>query len=509
VSLRRATGRGTAWAFVGYLAHYGVTFVFTVVTARLLSPEIFGIMGLSVVVLAVGTLLADSGTGAALVHRGDDDFDRAVNTALISVPLAGLGSAVLGVLTAPLLAWFYNEPQVLKVTAVLSGVLFLRSFGLVPDAILQRRLLFKWRRAVVDPLGALAGGLTATILALAGAGVWSLVAMWYANVGTVVIGSWILVRYRPDLGQASFAVWRELASYGRNILGAHTLQLAFGYLDTATIGRNLSSASVGWYGAAGRLAILPAQATTYVAGAALFPAFARMRDDLPRLRGALLEALRYISLLAFPLLAILAVIAEPFIVVLFGDQWRPAGDVLTVMMLHILPLSLFEPCMELFKAIGRPSHVLRLATVEFVTFGAFLGVLWALDLVTMVRVAAGLGLASFVSLGLTVPLVMRETGASLDQLWRAVRPALGAGVAATVAMYLFQTLALGQIDTHRTIGGVSLGPVVPLLLMGVVALLGIAVFVLVAELLDRGVIRSMRSQAAQVFGRSSGEPTGA
>lgn len=502
MSLRRATGRGTAWAFIGYLAHYGVTFAFTVVTARLLSPEIFGIMGLSVVVLAVGTLLADSGTQAALVHRGDDDFDRAVNTALISVPLAGLAAAALGVAAAPLLAWFYGESQVLLVAAVLSGVLFVRSFGLVTDAILQRKLLFKWRRAVVDPVGAFVGGATATILALAGAGVWSLVAMWYANILTVVVGSWWLVRYRPDLRQASFRTWRELASYGRSILGAHSLQLAFGYLDTATIGRNLTSAHVGWYGASTRLAILPAQATTYVAGAALFPAFARMRDDRERLRGAFLEAVRYISLLAFPLLAILAVIAEPFIVVLFGEQWRPAGDVLAMMMLWILPLSLFEPAMELFKATGKPGLVLRLATIKFAAFGVYLAALWGLDEVTMVRVAAGLGVSAAIGLAATVPVVMRETSSSLSTLWHAVRTALLAGIAAAIAMYALRILALGEIDTHRELAGIDLGPVVPLLLMGVVALVGVVVFALAVEVVQRGTLRGIRDEAAQVFGRS-------
>jgi O-antigen/teichoic acid export membrane protein len=502
VSLRRATGRGTAWAFIGYLAHYGVTFVFTVVTARLLAPDIFGIMGLSVVVLAVGTLLADSGTQAALVHRESDDLDQAVNTALISVPLAGLLAACLGAAVAPLLAWFYDEPQVLAVSAVLSGVLFVRSFGLVPDALLQRRLAFKWRRAVVDPLGALVGGATATILALSGAGVWSLVAMWYANVVTIVAGSWLLVRYRPDFGQASFAMWRQLASYGRSILGAHSVQLAFGYLDTATIGRNLTAAHVGWYGASTRLAILPAQATTYVAGAALFPAFTRMRDDTARLRAAFLDAVRYIALLALPLLAILAVIAEPFVVVLFGEQWRPAGPVLAVMMLWILPLSLFEPCMELFKATGRPGLVFRLALLKFAVFAAYLAVLWALDEVTLVRVALGLGLSAAVGLATTVPLVARQLGCRVGDLWAAVRPSFVAAAAAAAAMYAVVWLLMGDIDAHRSVAGADLGPLVPVGLMGVVAAVGALVFAAALELTDRGALRSVVQEGRSVLGRS-------
>ncbi len=502
MSLRRATGRGTAWAFIGYLAHYGVTFVFTVITARLLSPEVFGIMGLAVVVIAVGTLLADSGTQAALVHHEDEDFDVAVNTALISTPLAGLGAAALGIAAAPLLAWFYGESQVFAVAALLSGVLFVRSFGLVPDAILQRRLQFKYRRAVVDPLGAFVGGATATVLALAGAGVWSLVAMWYANIATVVLGSWFLVRYKPRLRLASFAMWRRLAHYGRNILGAHTVQLAFGYLDTLTVGRTLSPTYVGWYGAATRLAILPAQATTYVAGAALFPAFTRMRDDIPRLRGAFLEAIRYIALFAFPLFAILAVISTPFVVVLFGEQWRPTGPVLAVMMLYVLPLSVFEPSMELFKAIGQPGRVFRLAILKFVSFAAYLAVIWGFDWITLERVAAGLAVSCAIGLAFTVPGVCRATGATVHQLWHAVRPAVGGAAVSAAAMYAFSWGVLGDIEDHRTMFGVNLGPVVPILLMALVAALGIVVFAIVVEVLDRGSLRRLRTEGTAIFGRS-------
>lgn len=508
VSLRRATGRSTAWAFIGYLGNYAVTFAFTVVTARLLDPHVFGIMGLSAIVIAVGTLVADSGTQAALIHW-KDDLDVAINTALISVPLTGLGAALLGVAAAPLLAWFYGEDQILPVAALLSGVLFVRSIGLVSDAILQRNLDFKMRRAVVDPLAAAAGGATATILALLGCGVWSLVAMWYANTLTMVVGSWMLTRYRPNLRLASFATWRKLASYGRSIFGAHSVQLAFGYLDTATVGRNLTSAHVGWYGAATRLAILPAQATTYVAGAALFPAFTRMSSDTPRLRSAFLEATRYISLLAFPLLSVLAVISTPFIVVLFGEQWRPAGPVLAVMMLWILPLSVFETAMELFKAVGRPGTVFRLSLVKFAAFGAYLAVLWGMGWVTLVRVGAGLGGSVAIALVFTAVLVARELETGIATLWAAIRPALLGGLAAAAAMWAVSNFLMGDIedDRHLLGTGITLGPVVPLVLMGVVAVVGFAVFAVAAEAVERGSVRALLAQGRMVLGRGEPAPT--
>ncbi len=283
------------------------------------------------------------------------------------------------------------------------------------------------------------------------------------------------------------------------------MQLAFGYLDTATIGRNLGSASVGWYGAATRLAILPAQATTYVAGAALFPAFTRMASDIPRLRSAFLEAVRYISLLAFPLLAALAVVSEPFVVVLFGEQWRPSGPVLAVLMLWILPLSVFEPAMELFKGLGRPQTVFKLALLKFVVFGGFLALIWGLDEVTMERVAAGLGLSVTVSLIATAVLAARALDTTVGTLWASVQTALIAGIASAAGMFVLSEIILGDVEHHRSIAGVGLGPFLPLILMGIVTAFGFALFAATAELIDRGSMRNLITQAKMAVGRGGSD----
>src|SRR5690349_6340807 len=100
------------WSGLGYVAQYAVQFIFTVITARLLPPHDFGIMGLSVIVISVGTLFADTGTQAAIVHRAER-LDEAINTAFISVPVSGLLAMGLGIGAAPILAWFYGEDQVL------------------------------------------------------------------------------------------------------------------------------------------------------------------------------------------------------------------------------------------------------------------------------------------------------------------------------------------------------------------------------------------------------------
>jgi O-antigen/teichoic acid export membrane protein len=492
------------WAGVGYVAQYAVTFVFTVVTARLLSPSIFGLMGLAVVVIAVGTLFADTGTQAALVHR-EERLDEAVNTALVSVPLSGLAAAGLGVASAPLLAWFYDDSDVLAVTAILSGVLFVRALGLVPDALLQRRLAFKWRKAVVDPLAALVGGVTATVAALLGAGVWALVLQWYAITATTTLGSWLLVRYRPNLGKASFRTWRELASYGRGIFGAQGVQLAYGYIDTLAIGRNMSTANVGWYGAATRLAIMPISGITHVAGTALFPAFARMREDLARLRAAYLEALRYISLLTVPVCIALAAVGEPLVVTLFGPEWRPTGDVVAVMMLWAIPYSVFETTGEMLKGIGRTGLIFRLTVIKFVVFAGYVAVVWALGGIGLLIVAGGLSVAMVAAVAVEVRMIRGVAGVTGFQFWRAIRPATVGGVVMAAVLVPLVKLGLPDLDRWHHIGSIPTGPLVPLVVMGLVAALGALLFAAAAEVVDPGSARGLLRQGRSVLRGRGGE----
>ncbi len=469
---------------------YAVTFVFTVITARLLDPADFGLMAMAAIVLAVGSMLADGGTFSALIHR-EHDVEAALSTASISVPLAGLAACILGCAVAPLLAIFYGDDQLTLLTMVLSGVLVVRSLGLVTDAVLQRRFEFKYRRAVVDPLGALAGGVTATALALAGAGVWALVAQWYASTATIVAGSWILARFRPSLQAATFTTWRELTRYGRHIFAAQSVEMASGYVDVMAIGRTLTTSAVGWYGAAQRLAVMPVTGITHVAGSALFPAFSRMQREPERLRDRFLEALRYISLLTVPVCIAFAAVATPFVVTLFGEKWEPAAAVIAILMVWAVPFSLLEVAMEAFKGAGHPAVVLRVSLLQFVVFGSYVSGIWIAGWVTMERVAAGLGLSAIAGVILAVSLARRRLRADPGQLWRATAPSLIAGGVASAIVIPAAWLCLGDMQDWRGALGVDLGPILPL--VGMVGVVGVtvAIFSVVAETVERGAVRGL------------------
>jgi peptidoglycan biosynthesis protein MviN/MurJ (putative lipid II flippase) len=267
----------------------------------------------------------------------------------------------------------------------------------------------------------------------------------------------------------------------------------------------MSTANVGWYGAATRLAIMPISGITHVAGTALFPAFARMREDLARLRAAYLEALRYISLLTVPVCIALAAVGEPLVVTLFGPEWRPTGDVVAVMMLWAIPYSVFETTGEMLKGIGRTGLIFRLTVIKFVVFAGYVAVVWALGGIGLLIVAGGLSVAMVAAVAVEVRMIRGVAGVTGFQFWRAIRPATVGGVVMAAVLVPLVKLGLPDLDRWHHIGSIPTGPLVPLVVMGLVAALGALLFAAAAEVVDPGSARGLLRQGRSVLRGRGGE----
>ncbi|MDH3225882.1 MAG: oligosaccharide flippase family protein, partial [Thermoleophilia bacterium] len=212
------------WGAIGWIVSMVLNLGTTIVTARLLAPEIFGLVAVVMVIIYGAAIFADSGLKAALVHE-DERLDDAVATASIAVPAIGLAAAAVLFAAAPLLAQFYGREEVQPIAMVLSGVLFIQALSIVPDALIQRRMDFKWRRGFIDPLSVIIYGSVVITLALLGAEEWALVAGQYALFTTITIGAILIARPNPFAGRASLGMWRRMARYGRPLLGANILEV--------------------------------------------------------------------------------------------------------------------------------------------------------------------------------------------------------------------------------------------------------------------------------------------
>lgn len=501
---RARAGRAVLWATVGWYSTYLLSFGFNIVTARLLAPEVFGLVTLVMVVVLMAQLFADAGTRAALIHREHDVAD-AVSTAMISLPVAGLiGTVVIGA-CSPLFAWFYGNSELTLLALAMAPLLLVFTLSIVPDALLQRRMDLKLRRAVVDPLSVVGYGITVIVLALFGMREWALVIGQWVNFSIITIGAWVLARPRFREGTASWTTYREIARYGRGLLLANFIESVQAQSEPVALGHQLGTGPVGLWNAGMRIGKLPLTGIVQVTGSVVFAALARFRSDMDRFRAVAFEALQMNALLVVPVGVTFMTMGEPIVVVLFGEKWRGAGVALQFIGFWAICLALSDNAREMFKALGRPYLVARSAFAEVVTAVGFLAIMWATGHIAIWTVGVGRVLSSGIIVIVYSWGIHRLNALPLADQWRAVRAAFAGGVAQAILLLAVLHLLLPSgPETWRHIGGTSLGVLPGLAGVGALFVGGVVAYGLVVRATDRTALRQLRANIrTSVRGRTS------
>lgn len=480
------------WASIGWYSTFILSFVFSLVTARLLSPEEFGLVGLVLVIVLVAQLFADSGTRAAIVHRDDDDLADAVSTSMVAMAVAGFVGSCLIAAASGLVAAFYDRPQLFWITFAMAWLLWIFALSIVPDALIQRRMDYRLRRAVVDPLSVIGYGVTVIVCAVMGLGVWSLVIGQYVQFTTITVGCWILGRPRFRDGRASWTMYRSISRYGRGLLAANLVESVESQASPVVLGKGLGEGAVGLWGAGMRLGKMPLTGIVQVTGGVVFSALSRLRNDMARFSAVAGEALQMNAILVVPVGVTFMTIGEPLIAVVFGERWRGAGVVLQFIGFWAICLGLSDNGREILKAFGRPMLIARGAVLETVFAVAYLVALWATDNVSLWAVALGRALSGLVITAAYVVQVHRIGALDLATQWRAVRWPFAAGLAQAAAMaglYVgLNRLHPGWDRSHDVLTGT-------LPALGVIAgifLVGVGVYGAVLYVSDRAGLRRLR-----------------
>ena len=377
-SLSRVVARGAGVTWVSGLAVQSILLVTYVGLARLAAPAVFGTFAAASILVTVGALFVESGMTSALVHRRDR-IDEAAATAFVSTALGGLGLAVLSAALAPVVGLLFEGEDITELAFAIAGVHILNSLTVVPNALLQRDFAYV-RRAFVDPLWMGTYGGVAAVLLWAGWGPWALVTATYAAALVRAIVVWSLLRRRLPLRSASFALWRELAAYGRHVLAGEFLRHAGVIAHTAGIGRFLGTTDLGQFNFGNQIANQSGSPIVTASANVLFPAFTRMTGDDARVASAFKRALGSLAFLTVPVSLGFLAFGVPLAVLLLGDQWRAAGEVLSSLCLVGAALAFISISTELLKAIGRPQYLPRihflsaLAPIVAVVTGVWFGI---------------------------------------------------------------------------------------------------------------------------------------
>jgi O-antigen/teichoic acid export membrane protein len=393
--------RSSAWAVLGYGGTHALSFVTMLVLARLLVPEDFGLVALAFSLLAVALIAQESGLGAALiVYRGD--LRRAAAAVSIFSPLVACGLYVLCFAVAPVAADIFNEPRLTSVLRVMAFVVVLRGLAIMPLSLLEREMKFGPMTAI--EVGAGVGqAATAIALGVAGAGVWSLVAGQLAFGLATMLLAWFFTPLRPSPFEARRETLRELMRYGRHVGVANLINYGNANAPTVVVGRVLGATALGYFSLASRLAAMPVSVLGNILGRGVFAAMSRVQDDSVRFRQIWLQNVQRLALLSTPTAIGLALVAEPLVIALLGEKWRPAIVPLQILALNGILRTFSATSGEVFQALHRPQlrvyaegTYLALIVPGLVVGAHWGGIAGAALGVVLVNVAFGIGLLAVI-----------------------------------------------------------------------------------------------------------------
>ena len=320
-NLTSQTVRGIQWTYISTASAGILQLASAAVLGRLLTPAAFGLVAMALLALQFTNTFARMGVGPALIQKRElsPEEVRAGFTASL-----GLGAAVAGVVwfAAPVAATAFTEPDLVPVLRAMGLTLVLHGMGLPADSLLRRQLRFRERellRVLSYAVGYTAFG---TILALMGAGVWSLVG---ANlVQTTMTSVLHYSRVRHSLKPIfRWSAYHDLLGFGSRVSLISILEYIGHNLDTFAVGRYASAALLGQYNRAFVLVGVPIRQLNHGLSNVLFPSLSKLQSDVIRLRRTYLFGVSASAAILLPLCAGMAVAAREIVLVVFGSRWEP------------------------------------------------------------------------------------------------------------------------------------------------------------------------------------------
>jgi teichuronic acid exporter len=349
------------WSLSENLGLQAMGFLISIILARLLLPEQFGLIGMLALFMALSQSILDSGFGSALIQKKDADHTDFCSIFYFNLVLGFLLTLLL-FLGAPLVAGFFEQPILVPLTRVLALNVLINGFGLIHTVLLTKTMDFKslWKISLTSVA---VSGVVGIGLAFLGYGVWSLAIQSVANTMLRTALLWATSPWRPSR-MFSLHALKQLFSYGSKLLASGLLDTFFVNIYQVFIGKVFSVTDLGYFVRAksmqGSLIHSPSTSLAKV----IFPALAPLQDDKARLAQVYRKAIQVTVFFHFPLVVGLLVVADPLIRVLMTDRWAPS--VIYFQLLCIVgvfyPLQVLN--LNILKVKGRSDLFLRLEIIK-------------------------------------------------------------------------------------------------------------------------------------------------
>lgn len=355
--------RGSFWIFIARITGQGISFISTIILARLLSPLDFGILGIAMLAIYFLETFSTTGFNLALVQKDVDIHDYLDAAWFVSV-VRGLILGISIYLISPIVAQFFNSPNAMNVLKILAISPILRGLNNIGIVYFSKDMKFNkvFYLQIAEMFGR---SITSIILAFLLKNVYALVFGILASRIIYLTMSYILHPYRPRL-KFDYQKAKELFTFGKWLLGSSILKYTINQGDKAVVGKLIDSTSLGFYTIAYRISMLPVEQITKVVSQVMFPAFSKIQSDNLQLSKRFLETLQILSFFSIPFAGMIFLFSNDFVSIFLGAKWLPAVPIIHIFAFLGLITSISSSTGSFFQAIGKPKIVTSILTARLI-----------------------------------------------------------------------------------------------------------------------------------------------
>lgn len=345
------------WRFAERFGAKFVEFIVSIVLARILSPDDYGLIALVTVLITLLNVFVDSGMASALIQKKDaDDWDFST-VFYFNVTLCIALYAIM-YLVAPLIAEFYNDATLVPIIRVLSLTIVISGLKNVQQAYVSKNMLFK-RFFFATLGGTLAAAILGIGMAYMGCGVWALVAQQIVNVAIDTLILWFTVKWRPKR-LFSFLRLKGLLNYGWKLLVSGLINTTYENLRSLVIGKRYTASDLAYYNQGHKFPSFIVTNINSSIDSVLLPALSSVQDDRKRVKEMTRRAIKTSTYIMAPLMMGLAFTADNVVRLVLTEKWLPCVLFLRIFCITFMFYPIHTANLNAINALGRSDLFLKL-----------------------------------------------------------------------------------------------------------------------------------------------------
>ena len=430
--LERKVASGIAWSFSEKLLTMVVQMVVSIIVARELMPEDFGVMAIMTFFTSVALAIVDSGFSQTLIRK-ESPTDSDYRTVLRFNLLMSIVLYFVLIAVAQPISRLYDTPIILNIAPILFLILPINALCVVQTVMFTREFRFALLSKIVFS-ASLISGVVAVVMAVTGWGIWALVAQRLLMMGIKAVAFWSIRRWRTD-APVSLAALREMAPFSLRLLLTDLIASIYNNVAQLFIGKMHNTSMLGYYSQAQKLKDLPVISTVQAVQGVTFPALSQLKDNDEKFTAGYLRIVELLSFVLFPVMLCMIAVASDMFMLLLGQKWMP-----TVPFFEILALSgLFYPlgvvAYNVLKSRSDGSVIVRLEVVKRLIQTIILAVTIPFG---VEAVAWGISAMALVEWMLNAATAMRYVSCNIVEILRRIAPSM------ILAVVMFITVRISQ-----------------------------------------------------------------